>query len=71
MKKPKTIKRGRTPVYNWDSLQKKGDFFELPDADDKKARSCRTCGRVAGLKVSVIRMQKGGYLVELTEDREK
>ncbi|MDX1358572.1 MAG: hypothetical protein R3232_07065 [Clostridia bacterium] len=66
---PETIRRGRKDSYPWDTLQKKGDYFELPDADQKTARSCRISGKNKGLRISVREMVKGGYVVELVDDR--
>lgn len=69
MEKPKTIKKGRKTKYPWWKLQKKGDWFEVREADTKQAQSLRTLTRRFGLKASVSEMQKGGYLVELLVDR--
>ena len=70
MKKPETVKRGQKDVYPWNKLLKKGDFFTLPKSTDAvKANSCRTSARKKGIKVSVCKMVKGGYLVELLEKR--
>jgi len=39
MMKPKIVTRGRKQKYPWDKLQKKEDFFEMPDADEAVANS--------------------------------
>jgi hypothetical protein len=67
--KPETLRKNGNESYKWDDLQKKGDWFELPEADRKQANSCRTRAKAMGLKVTVLPMKKGGYLVELREDR--
>ena len=64
--------------YPWDTLQKEGDFFTVPDATQDTARSMRQLAstngtkaraRAQGLKVSVVELEGGGYICDLSIDR--
>lgn len=57
-------KRGAKPIYPWEKLQEVGDYFLLPDATEKVAKSVRATSKYHGIKVSVLALVQGGYIVK-------